>query len=55
MRVQFGGKIFRLFGFFEHGTRLILTHGFAKKAQKTSAQDITNATQHEYLSRRRQA
>ncbi len=55
VRVQFGGNIFRLLGFFEHGTLLILTHGFAKKAQKTPAQDIALATQrkHEYLARRR--
>ncbi len=57
VRVQFGGNIFRLLGFFEQGTLLILTHGFAKKTQKTPAQDIALATlrKHEYLSRRRQA
>ena len=56
VRVQFGGNIFRLLGFFEHGSLLILTHGFAKKTQKTPAQDIALATQrkHEHLSRRRQ-
>ncbi len=56
VRVQFGGNIFRLLGFFEQGSLLILTHGFAKKTQKTPAQDIALATQrkHEYLSRKRQ-
>jgi len=55
VRVQFGGNIFRLLGFFENGTLLILTHGFAKKTQKTPAQDIALATQrkHDHLSRRR--
>ena len=56
VRVQFGGNIFRLLGFFEQGTVLVLTHGFAKKTQKPPVQDIVLATQrkHEYLSRRRQ-
>ena len=55
VRVQFGGNIFRLLGFFEQGRLLILTHGFAKKTQKTPAQDIALATQrkNEQISRRR--
>jgi phage-related protein len=42
-------------GFFENGTLLILTHGFAKKTQKTPPQEIALATQRmeEHLSRRR--
>ncbi len=54
VRIQFGNDIFRLLGFFEHGSLLILTHGFAKKLQKTPLQDIAVATQrkHEHLSRR---
>jgi len=36
-RIQFGGDIFRLLGFFDGDTLLILTNGFAKKTQKTPA------------------
>ena len=55
VRIQFGNDIFRLLGFFESGALLILTHGFAKKAQKTPQQEIELATKRmeEYLARRR--
>lgn len=55
VRVQFGGNIFRLLGFFEGSTLLILANGFAKKSQKTPRQEINLATQRksEYLSRKR--
>lgn len=54
VRIQFGGDIFRLLGFFDGGRLLILTNGFAKKTQKTPAQEIELATQrkNDYLARR---
>ena len=57
VRVQFGGNIFRLLGFFDGSTLLILTNGFAKKSQKTPRQEIDLATRrkNEYLSRKRKA
>ncbi len=56
VRVQFGGNTFRLLGFFDGSTLLILTNGFAKKSQKTPRQEIELATRrkNEYLSRKRQ-
>ena len=56
VRVQFGGNIFRLLGFFDGSTLLILTHAFAKKSQKTPRQEIELATRrkNEYLSRKGQ-
>ena len=55
VRIQFGNDIFRLLGFFDGGTLLILTNGFAKKSQKTPAQEIALAVRRkdEYLSRRK--
>jgi phage-related protein len=55
VRVQFGGNIFRLLGFFDGVTLLILTNGFAKKSQKTPRQEIELATRRkkEYLARKR--
>ena len=55
VRVQFGGDIFRLLGFFAGSAGLILTNGFAKKSQKTPRQEIELATRrkNEYLSRQR--
>jgi phage-related protein len=55
VRVQFGNDIFRLLGFFESGTLLILTNGFAKKTQKTPPQEIALAIRRkeEVLARRR--
>lgn len=55
VRVQFGGDIFRLLGFFAGSSLLILTNGFAKKSQKTPRQEIDLATRrkNEYLSRQR--
>jgi len=53
--VQFGNEIFRLLGFFEENTLLILTNGFAKKTQKIPAQEIALAIRrrNEYLVRRK--
>jgi phage-related protein len=55
VRVRFGGNIFRLLGFFDGTTLMILTNGFAKKSQKTPRQEIELATRrkNEYLSRKR--
>jgi phage-related protein len=55
VRVQFGNDIFRLLGFFDGGTLLILTNGFAKKTQKTPPQEIALAVRrkNDYLARRK--
>lgn len=55
VRIQFGGNIFRLLGFFDGARLMILTNGFAKKSQKTPHQEIGVATRrkNEYLSRKR--
>ena len=43
VRVQLGNDAFRLLGFFAQPTVLVLTNGFAKKTQKTPAQEIATA------------
>jgi phage-related protein len=55
VRIQFGKDIFRLLGFFDGGTLLILTNGFAKKTQKTPSQEIALAVRRreEYIARRK--
>jgi phage-related protein len=55
VRIQFGGNIFRLLGFFDGSTLLILTNSFAKKSQKTPRQEIELATRrkNDYLVRKR--
>ncbi len=55
IRIQLGSDIFRLLGFFDSGTLLILTNGFAKKTQKTPPQEIALAIRRkeEYLARRK--
>jgi phage-related protein len=45
IRVDFGGGAFRLLGFFDKGSLIILTNGFAKKTQKTPAAEISLAEQ----------
>jgi phage-related protein len=57
VRIHFGNDIFRLLGFFDGGTLLILTNGFAKKAQKTPPQEIALAIRRkeEYLARRKRS
>lgn len=51
--VQQGNNTFRLLGFLQKGTLVILTNGFAKKSQKTPPQEIALAEQrkNEYLGR----
>jgi len=55
VRIQFGNDIFRLLGFFDSGSLLILTNGFAKKTQKISPQEIALAISYknDYLVRRK--
>ena len=57
VRIQFGNDVFRLLGFFDGGTLLILTNGFAKKTQKTPSQEIALAVRRkeEYLARRKKS
>jgi phage-related protein len=43
IRVQTGGNVFRLLGFFDGATQLVLCHGFAKKTRKTPSQDLAIA------------
>jgi phage-related protein len=56
VRVQFGGNIFRLLGFLEDTSLVILTNGFAKKTQKTPPQEIKLAEQRkaDHLEQKRQ-
>ena len=54
IRVQTGGRDYRLLGFFDGSVLLVLTSGFLKKQQKTSRKEIELA-QHrrsEYLERK---
>jgi phage-related protein len=55
VRVQVGNNIFRLLGFFDGSTLLILTNAFAKKGQKTPRQEIELAAERKnvYLIRKR--
>lgn len=43
VRIQFGGRIFRVFCIFEEGNLIILFHGFEKKTQKTPKKEIERA------------
>jgi phage-related protein len=55
VRTEFGGDAFRLLGFWDAGTLIILTNGFAKKTDKTPAREIAVAEQRkrDYLSRKK--
>ena len=57
VRIQFGNDIFRLLGFFDGGTLLVLTNGFAKKTQKTPPKEIELAIRRKngYLARRKKS
>ena len=54
VRVQYGGDIFRLLGFFDGAALIILTNGFAKKTLKTPPNEIRLAEQRkrDYLQRK---
>lgn len=53
VRVQVGGNIFRLLGFFDHDNLVILNHGFQKKTQKTPPKEIkiAESRKKDYLQR----
>ena len=40
IRIEIGGNIYRLLGFFHNGNLIILTNGFQKKTQKTSKSEL---------------
>ena len=54
IRIQAGGKNFRLLGFFDGPILLILTSGFVKKQQKTPRQeiDLAQRRREEYMQRK---
>ena len=54
IRVQAGGKSYRLLGFLDGPVLLILTNGFLKKQQKTPRQEVELAQRRraEYLQRK---
>lgn len=54
IRVQAGGKNYRLLGFFDGPVLMILTSGFLKKQQKTPRQEVELAQRRrtEYLHRK---
>ena len=54
VRVQVGGNIFRLLGFFDHDNLVILNHGFQKKTQKTPPKEIkiAESRKKDYLQRK---
>ena len=54
VRIQSGGKNFRLLGFFDGPVLLILTSGFVKKQQKTPRQELELAQRRreEYIQRK---
>jgi phage-related protein len=53
IRAQLGGNIFRLLGFIEGDSLVILTNGFQKKTQKTPRREIelAEARKREYQDR----
>lgn len=56
-RVQYGGNIFRLLGFFDGNNLVVLNHAFTKKTNKTPAREILTAERRkkDYLARRRRS
>lgn len=45
IRAEFGGDAFRLLGFWDGGSFIVLTNGFSKKTQKTPEREIALAEQ----------
>ncbi len=43
IRVRVGSNIFRIFCFFDDGDIIVIEHGYQKKSQKTSKQQIERA------------
>ena len=56
VRINFGGEIFRLLGFFDGPQLIILNHAFQKKTQKTPRQaiQIAETRKQDYLNNRGQ-
>ncbi len=54
-RVTFGSNAYRIFCFFAGNSVVVLTHGFAKKSQKTPKAEIEKAESYrkDYLLRRK--
>lgn len=54
IRSEIGGNAFRLLGFFDGDTVIVLTSGFAKKTRKTPKQEIETAERRmkEYYTRK---
>lgn len=54
VRAQQGGDTFRLLGFFDGPSRVVLVSGFAKKTRKTPKREIARAEERrrDYLSRK---
>ena len=54
-RVRTQSKAVRIFSFFVNGDTLVLTHGYAKKSQRTDAREIKLAEKYrsDYLTRKR--
>jgi len=54
-RIQYGSNIYRIFCFFDSYSVVVLTHGFAKKSQKTPSREIGRAESYrkDFLSRRK--
>jgi phage-related protein len=57
VRAQVGGISYRLMGFLDGSTLVVLTNGFSKKDQKTPAREIALAEQRrsDYLQRRKRS
>ena len=55
VRVQISGNIFRLLGFFDAESLIVLNHAFQKKTQKTPLKEIKIAENRkkDYLNRRK--
>ena len=54
VRAEFSGDAFRLLGFWDAGSLIILTNGFAKKTQRTPDRELALAAQRkrDYLNRK---
>lgn len=57
VRVSLGSDAYRIFCFFAGNSIVVLTHGLAKKAQKTPQKEIERAEgyKREYLARRKKS
>ena len=55
-RISAQRGIYRVFGFFIRGSRLILTHGYTKKRQRTDPREIRKAERYrqDYLDRHKE-